>query len=320
MIGAQAAKDESGQAPANAPEESAVLLDGKADVSPASSGGTIDGAVRSYLMATANVGELSDWVSWANGASLGWQSSRFAGFGVGARFYATVATAGNATALDPTTGRPSRYELGLYDVVAKERADTALLGEAYLDFAASGHHVWLGRHRLKSPLINPQDGRMIPSLVQGVWYEGSFDRRLKLQLGYLSHVAPRSTGGFYSAADSIGLYPSGRSVIGQPSAYAGRLESAGVFVGSAAYRTPLFRAQAWDYLVENIFNTVYLEVGVRPKDRHLGYIVDAQVLAQQRLGQGGSDGFNQRPVVDRQLVSLCDWSDPGSEADGETVG
>ncbi len=250
--------------------------------------GEFSGGARTYFMATQNRETLQDWYSLAVGGRLGYHTAPLAGFGAGVKAYAARALFGNSDVIDTTTGRPSRYELGLYDVENPRSREVALVGEAYVDFRSEEHLLWFGRHELATPLFNPQDGRMIPTLAQGVWYSGNVASVLGLQAGYLSHVAPRGAAGFRRVADSFGMYPVGRNVDGTPSGYAGNVESNGLFVASASYGGESFKLNVWDFFNENVFNAIYSDAYLEPHFADLAWRFGVQHILEHKLHDGGN--------------------------------
>ena len=68
--------------------------------------------------------------------------------------------------------------------------------------------------KINTPLINPEDGRMIPTLVQGLWYKHKTATQNFFQFGILNQIAPRSTGEFFGIGESIGTYNVGRNIYG----------------------------------------------------------------------------------------------------------
>jgi hypothetical protein len=137
-------------------------------------------------------------------------------------------------------------------------------------------------------MLNPQDGRVIPTLFQGAWYRnGSLDG-LTLDLGYISHVYARSGPRWTRVEDTLGIYPQGRNLDGTPASYDGNLRSAGIFVGGIGYEQPLFAVSAWDYALENILNVVYTDAFLTPEVNGMKLRFGAQYIGGQQLGGGGN--------------------------------
>lgn len=113
---------------------------------------------------------------------------------------------------------------------------------------------------LNTPYINPQDGRMRPSAVQGVWLEFNEIKRTRIQGGWLNRVSPRGTVKWYDTEESIGIYAQGLNLDGTRSNYKGNIKSNGVAVFNLTYQlTPKWNIHAWEYYIDNIVNTAVLQ-------------------------------------------------------------
>jgi hypothetical protein len=249
--------------------------------------GRLSGQWRNYYMATINTGELTDFTALASGGYLKYTYQVSPRFSLGAALYNTTHLGGmDLTQPDPVTGRISRYEAGLFDGLDLANDAVFLLGEAYISYHSPRHRLKLGRMKIKSPLINPQDGRMIPTLVQGLWYEFQPDAALTFQFGLLNQIAPRSTGEFFGIGESIGTYPSGRSPEGLPNGYPGNTSSDYIAIFNAQVTvTENLRIHLWDYLVENVSNTLYVNPRLTLSP---ALQLEGEWLHQDRVGDGGN--------------------------------
>ncbi|WP_324026248.1 OprD family outer membrane porin [Maribacter sp. BPC-D8] len=248
--------------------------------------GTLSGQWRTYYMMTSNKGELKDFNALATGGKLKYQYNLLKNLEVGAALYnATNLGLQDLTIPDATTGRISRYEEGLFDRLDLENDAVFLLGELYAKYHLAQHSFTLGRMKINTPLINPEDGRMIPTLVQGFWYNFSAEKT-KFQLGVLNEIAPRSTGEFYGIGESIGTYPVGRNIYGNASAYADNTESDYVLMANAEFKlSKEFNVKVWNQYVDNVFNSVY----IKPKlEVSKSIILEGEWLHQNKVGDGGS--------------------------------
>ena len=238
-------------------------------------------------MTTINTGSLTDYTALATGGYLKHPYSFSKRFTLGAALYNTTHIGGmDLTRPDPITGRISRYEAGLFDGLDLANDAVFLLGEAYLSYQLPRHQFRLGRMKLRSPLINPQDGRMIPTLVQGIWYEFQPGGEHRFQMGVLNQIAPRSTGEFFSVGESIGTYPAGRSPDGIPNGYPGETESDYIAIFNAEVKVSgNLRIHLWDYLVENVSNSLYINprLALSPALQ-----LEGEWLHQDRVGNGGN--------------------------------
>jgi hypothetical protein len=249
--------------------------------------GTFSGQWRTYYMNTLNKGSLEDFRALATGGKIKYQFKLNNQFQLGAALYNTTNLGiQDLQKPDATTGRLSRYEEGLFDRLDLANESVFLLGELYASYTFQNHGLKLGRMKINSPLINPQDGRMIPTLVQGLWYTLKTKKSNTLQLGILNNIAPRSTGKFFGIGESIGTYPVGRNASGMAGQYFGNTESDYiVLLNSSATITDKLRVTIWNQYIDNISNTFYLKPTFN-WTKNFG--VAMEWLHQNKIGNGGN--------------------------------
>lgn len=249
--------------------------------------GKLSGQWRTYYMNTFNEGSLKDFYALATGGKIKYQLSLGKKIELGAAVYnATNLGIQDLTLPDATTGRISRYEEGLFDRLDLENDAIFLLGELYLKYKSKQHQISVGRMKMNTTLINPQDGRMIPTLVQGILYQYKKQNKGSFEIGILNEIAPRSTGRFYEIGESIGTYPVGRNIAGQQSEYVGNTYSdyVVVFRGNSKL-TEKLQIHLENFYVDNISNSFYVKpkLNLRPK-----WELEFEWLHQNRLGEGGN--------------------------------
>jgi len=150
------------------------------------------GQWRSYYLGTINDGDLKDFHAIATGGKLQYVRPFRTHWKFGGTIYVTFNTSiQDLTIPDPATGRLSRYEAGLFDVQDLDDPLIAFPGELFVQYTHRDHQVALGRIKLVTPFINPQDGRMIPTLTQGIWYTYE-PKKWKLKTG-LEQSRPANT-------------------------------------------------------------------------------------------------------------------------------
>ncbi|MEO8590239.1 MAG: hypothetical protein ABI432_12775 [Flavobacteriales bacterium] len=233
--------------------------------------GEVEGRFRQYNMLTINDGAPTDYHAIAFGGALGFTSQRWQGarFKLSGGYTFHLATS-DLTQPDPVTGLPNRYEIGLYDVGdPRQTNDLVYLLEFQLDWLSHNGRTNLvfGKQELNTPFLNTQDGRMHPSLFDGLWGKHRTRGGTALEGGWLYRVAPRGSSEWFSVAESMDVYPAGRNVHGEASAHGEVLESAGIFAMSV--KQPLTRklsATLWDVYTENTFNSVLLRFDAGGKE------------------------------------------------------
>lgn len=255
--------------------------------------GRLTGRFRLFGMATVNDGAPQDFHAVAFGGMLGYASDRWHGvrfrMAGGFTFDLTSTTFQDP---DPVTGLLSRYEVGLFDVTDPRRVeDLSYLHEFQLDYLSRNgkHRTVFGKQELNTPFLNPQDGRMHPTLYEGLWQRSRIAEGTELQGGWLYRVAPRGTSRWYHVEESTHVYPAGRNILGQPSQHGEHQRSMGIFALSLKQRIlGGMSLTAWDVLVENMFNTMMLQL--ETGDRESRWSLSAMAVQQNTVASGGLAG------------------------------
>jgi hypothetical protein len=248
---------------------------------------------RTFLMSTINQGILKDDIALAQGAGIGLLTKPLKGFQVGLTGYFIFNLAStDLEKRDPTTGAPNRYELGQFDIEnPSNRWDMDRLEELYLRYNFSKSFIRYGRMSLVTPFMNPQDGRMRPSLQEGLWLEIKESQKVQLKGGFIRKSSPRSTLDWFGLGESVGIYPSGVDVNGKPSAYKHHVESKGFAMANIVYQPhERIRLSLWDGFFQNVSNTLIVEAQntVPVTDRGLKFYQQMMFIFQNASGDGGN--------------------------------
>ncbi len=249
--------------------------------------GSLSGQVRSFYMNTGNKDSLRDFEALAIGGHLKYQYQITENLKLGIAGYTSINTGIEDLSIpDPTTNRTSRYEQGLFDVTNLDKDLVVLLGELYLNYKYKQHTITLGRMKFNSPLVNGQDGRMIPSFFQGIDYQFKPNPENSYRASVFNRVAPRSTSKFYNPGASIGTYPVGRNWEGMPSQYQGNTDSDFIAIANVNLAvTKNIDLIAWNYYVDNISNSLYLNPKIQVSNQTN---IQLEWLHQNKVGNGGN--------------------------------
>lgn len=275
-----------------------VFSQKKSEILRAFQEGTFNGHIRSLTMATDNEAELKDYFTTGIGFGGLYQSdTMFNHFQFGIDAFAMFNLYDNGLAdPDSVTGKISRYEIGMYDLDNPGRYDRMVkLREFYVNYVFGKSYISYGNHVLNTPFINMQDGRLSPVTTQGFWSEINELKKFQFHLGWIHQISPRSTIGWYTVGESIGKYPVGRNESGKTSQYSGNLKSSGITIVNANYKPKKnVEIQFWNYFVENIFNTAFLQADVKPKlSENNNLILGLQLTHQSTVNNGGNEDQNK---------------------------
>lgn len=249
--------------------------------------GEVSGQWRNYYMNTFNKDELKDFTALATGGHLKYVYRFTPRFSVTGAVHVSVNTwIQNLTIPDPSTGKRSRYEEGLFNRLDLNEKFLVVAGELFARYKLPQHEWKIGRMKMVSPLVNPEDGRMIPTFLQGFHYSWKPTQTSLFEAGIFNEIAPRSTGGFYPIGESIGTYATGRNRLGEPASYSGNIHSDFLITAHANFNLlEQLNLDLWNYYADNIFNSSYLHSEWTIDDH---FILEMEWVHQERVGNGGN--------------------------------
>jgi hypothetical protein len=265
--------------------------------------------IRSNFMQTLNQGHLLDYHTLALGAGLGYISPQWKGLQIGfSGFFVFQIYEHNLTRPDPTTGAGNRYEITLYDMNnPQNKSDLDRLEDLYITYRRKGFALKLGRQKINTPLLNEQDNRMRPNIFSGALME----YRLKnwdFLAAFFNQAALRGTLEWYTIEESFGVYPFGRNPLGGAESYKHHIHTKGIgLLGckrKKETRNYQWKIEGWNYWVQNVFNTTFLQTDLKIKNTDTSPFFGIQGFYQTALGQGG----NPEPTKAYMLPGERTWA------------
>lgn len=223
--------------------------------------GRFFGHARSFAMLTNNAEGLTDYFANAVGVGIGYETGIFKGFQLGISGYAIYHLgSSNLSNIDPLSNQPNRYELGLFDVEdPTNKNELDRLEDLYLKFNREKINIKIGKQHLRTPFINPQDGRMRPTLVEGLLVNIVPHLGWQLNAGLVNKLSPRSTVHWYDVGSSMGLYGVGVDANGIKSQYKGNLPQSLILFAGAERQFKKGKLKIWDQYVTRIFNSTLVQ-------------------------------------------------------------
>jgi hypothetical protein len=253
--------------------------------------GNFYGHARSFVSVTDNADDLSDYYAHAFGMGIGYESGKIKNFQIGiSGFFIYNLYSSDLGKIDPLGAGPSRYELGLFDMEnPNNHSDLDRLEDLYVKYNYRQSNLKVGKQHIRTPFINPQDGRMRPTLVDGLVLSFSEIKNTKIDAGYIYKISPRSTVKWFGVGESIGVYASGVNPDGTRSNYAGNLYSEGAFYAGITHTLKKNHEwQVWNLFVQNIFNASLGQyIGTFKLNNQSNVKVGLQGIMQQALAEGG---------------------------------
>lgn len=264
--------------------------------------GTVGGSSRAYFMFTDNQSGLSDYNGLGVGAGISYHTPKFKGFSAGmSGFFISNVLSSDFTQVDEVTQNPNRYELGLFDVTdPSNRYELTRLEELWIRFDAKKSSVKFGKYVPQNMFINGQDGRMRPTMVQGLQVKTTFGKN-EVEVQLINKIAPRSTVKWYSVEETFGIYPQGRNPDGTPSAYFQNVKTPGIVIAEVKNLSIKNTSVLLGSIsVPNVFQTYYFNPEFSNKNIYSGLMI----VGQHQLGNGGNDDVGNTYAVneDKSLI------------------
>lgn len=256
--------------------------------------GILHGNFRSFFSSNFNEGNQLEYAH-AIGGGIQFRSKSFFHLNVGmSGYFVHKAFSSDLTRPNPVTNTYNRYELGLFDVTNPSGTSRMnRLEEMFIRYQKKQFNLTIGKQLMNTPFINLQDGRMRPTIVQGVSAEHTFGK-WKILGSWINGFSPRSTFNWYSTGASIGLYSLGVNPDGTPSGYKNQLQTKGILITAAEIKTKKNHLwQIWNQLTENIFNATLLQFD-QQQDSSTSFYYGFQFIAQVPIHQGGHNETNKR--------------------------
>jgi len=247
--------------------------------------------IRTFFMNTINQSSLKDDAAIAAGAGIRYESPEWKGLSVGMSGYFIYNIAStDLSKKDSITGQKNRYEIGLFDITdPANKHDLDRMEELFIRYSIHKTSLTFGRQFINTPFINKQDGRMRPTVTEGIWLRSAVKNNWQIDVGWLRRMSPRTTVSWYTIGESIGIYSPGVNPDGTKSGYPGNTSSNGVLLTGIQYKNQFLNFQFWNTWVENIMNTFLLQqefnFSLSKKEK---LVLGLQYVYQYGIGNGGN--------------------------------
>ncbi len=126
---------------------------------------------------------------------------------------------------DPLTGQANRYESGLFNVLEPQDRFFGRLELLSLGYSQTRFGVKVGKMGIQSDWVNAQDGRLSPTVVEGIqaWYAPNAN--WKVHAWGITRMNIRGSKDWLPVGETLGLFPQGRRISGNPATYFGNTTS-----------------------------------------------------------------------------------------------
>ncbi|MDA7816602.1 OprD family porin [Sulfurimonas sp.] len=212
----------------------------------------------------------------AIGGQLGYTTGSLNGFRLGATFMTTLGFALPNVVDASNIGRDNgvRKTGSASGNIAQD--GFSVIGEAFIEYKFKDLTTTYGRKVIKTPLIHAKDVRMLPSAVQGLFFDYKLNNNVKLGASYLTHFKQRTSDRYTNIIEHV-LGDDTKTVTGS--------KSGEVIVASATYNDDNIDAKLYNYYADDFMNAVYVSLGFKNKiSDNLSYKFDTQYIGQRSIG------------------------------------
>ena len=185
-------------------------------------------------------------------------------------------------------------------LLTQEQDPLNVIGQVYGRVQIFDQEIRGGRMLVDTPLINPQDSRMVPNTFEGVQLVSlpDKDRMYDYAAGYLWTIKPRDSNDFIPMSDAL----AGADVVDRQ-----------VPFGMVKFRPlPGLTAIAMDYYMEDFINTSFgqVEYNFQPSKQHPNFTFGANVIGQSSVGANllGGPNFETYQFSGKGQMSYMGWT------------
>lgn len=223
--------------------------------------GQVHGHARHFFMNTLHPSGTQYRAS-AAGGLIRFQSGSWKGFkvGVGGTFTSRIFS-NDLFKIDPQTGKSSRWERELFDIVHPDTfTNITRLEDLYIHYDANRFSVSWGKKEIPhAPMVNKADGRMNTYAFDGGQLGFKATDSLQFNALWIRQIAPRSMTSWYRFSHAIGLANNGFQPDGTPADYANATNSAGIFQFSAEQKSSFGRFSLWYTQLHKMNHTLWAQ-------------------------------------------------------------
>ena len=240
--------------------------------------GSVHGNIRYYYIETKK--DSSDASSSAHSNAIGGQltynTAHWNGLSLGTTFMTTNGFALPSNVDTSTIGRDNgvRLEGSSSGDIAQD--SFSVLGEVYIEYHYKDLELLYGRKVVKTPLIHAKDVRMLPSAVQGGFFDYHLSDNIRFGASYLTHFKQRTSDKFSNIVEHA-LGENTKRITG---------DSTGeVVTFNLNYKNDFLSVNAHNYYAQDFLNALYLDASYKLKvSSDVNYNLSAQYMNQMSIG------------------------------------
>ncbi|HIC13017.1 MAG TPA: outer membrane porin, OprD family [Sulfurimonas sp.] len=241
---------------------------------------SVSGNVKYYYIQTDKDKSAPNAVStsaYANsiGGQLSFDTASLYGFRSGVTFMTTnpFLLAANVDASLIARDNGIRVGDGVSGNIARD--GFSVLGEAYLAYDYKNMGIYLGREVIRTPLINANEVRLLPSAVEGTSLYYKLGKTTKFDLAYYSAFKQRTSSVFTNIIEHA-LGSQTKTITGSNAGY--------VVMFGLNHKAENYSLKLYDYYASDFMNSLYLSGLYSLKIKEAKVSLAAQYINQKSIG------------------------------------
>jgi hypothetical protein len=190
---------------------------------------------------------------------------------------------------DPVTGQANRYESGLFNLLEPQDRFFGRLELLSFGFIQPNFGVKVGKMGIQSDWVNAQDGRLSPTVVEGIHAYYVPKANWKVSAWGIFRMNIRGSKDWLQVGETLGLFPQGRSLIGKPAAYLANTTSAWLGIWELEGKIKGGKTLRFSQTIAaNLFSTYWATFEKTSKNSQGTWTSGIQGGLQHGLGDGGN--------------------------------
>ena len=190
---------------------------------------------------------------------------------------------------DSATGQANRYESGLFNLSDPKDRFFGRLELLSLGYSHPKFGFKLGKMGIQSDWVNAQDGRLSPTVVEGIHAYYVPKANWKVSVWVINRLNIRGSKDWLQVGETLGLFPQGRTLMGKPAAYLKNTES--TWLGIWELEVKIRGGKTFRFsqtYASNLFATYWTTFEKTIKNNFGAWTTGIQGGFQHGLGDGGN--------------------------------
>jgi hypothetical protein len=156
----------------------------------------------------------------------------------------------------------------------------SVLGEGYIAYKYEDLDFLYGRQVIKTPLIHAKEVRMLPSAVEGGFFNYKIDEKSGFTFAYLDKFKQRTSSSFINMQQHA-LGSKTEEIIGST--------TGGVVMAGVDFKRESYSITAYDYYAQDFLNSFYIDAAYKVNISDVKLTLSTQYINQKSVGNADTN-------------------------------